>query len=123
MQKGSLNGLRSKLLKYLVKKQRARNNLLYKYIERLKKNKPRSTILLFGSRARGEQLPYSDYDIAVILEQVDDKLKTVEKLRRLKPRGLDLDLIVFSLKELYDPLVKNMLENALILYNGLDIKL
>ena len=115
--------MRSKLLKYLVKKQRTRNNLLHKYIERLKKNKPRSTIILFGSRAEGKQLPYSDYDIAIILEQVDDKLKTVEELRRLKPRGLDLDLVVFSLEELDDPLVKSMLENASILYNGLDIKL
>ncbi|MEZ0344938.1 MAG: nucleotidyltransferase domain-containing protein [Infirmifilum sp.] len=26
-------------------------------------------VLLFGSRARGSQLPYSDYDVAVIVEK------------------------------------------------------
>jgi len=96
--------------------------LLIEYIERIKRNYPRSTIILFGSRAKGGQLPYSDYDIAVVLENIDDKLEMTIKLRRLKPHGLDLDLIVLDKRELEDPMIKAMLEEKRILYDGLSIR-
>ena len=82
-----------------------------------------STILLFGSRARGDFVPYSDYDIAVILRSVNDKLKVIERLRRLKPEGIDLDLIVLSVDDLRDPLIRSMLSDRKILHNGLSLRL
>ncbi len=90
-------------------------------MKRLSQEVPKSTILLFGSRARGDSLPYSDYDIAVILEHVDDKVKVVERLRRLKPKGLSLDLIVVSIDELNDPIIKEMLRDSKVLYDGLGL--
>ncbi len=123
MQGRSLNGLRKRLLKSLAEKQKIKERLLAEYIKRLKREVPKSTILLFGSRAKGNSLPYSDYDIAVILDEVKDKVEMTERLRRLKPRGIDLDLIVFSIDEIEDPLVKKMLEGSRTLHNGLNLRL
>ena len=119
MQRKSLSGLRSRLLKYLAEKKRISEKLLREYVDKLRSTIPRSTILLFGSRARGEQVPYSDYDIAVILEKVEDSIKIVENLRKLKPRGLNLDLIVLSVSDLEDPIIREMLKNSIKLHNGL----
>jgi len=77
--------------------------------------------VLFGSRARGAHLPYSDYDIAVILRRVDNKFSTIEELRRLKPRGLPLDLLVIRVNELSDPLILGMFKKSRVLYDGLNI--
>jgi len=122
MQKRSLHGLRRRLLKHAMTKKMNEEQLLIEYIERIKRNYPRSTIILFGSRAKGRQLPYSDYDIAVVLENIDDKLEMTIKLRRLKPHGLDLDLIVLDKRELEDPMIKAMLGEKRILYDGLSIR-
>ncbi len=122
MQKRSLHGLRRRLLKHAMTKKMNEEQLLIEYIERIKRNYPRSTIILFGSRAKGGQLPYSDYDIAVVLENIDDKLEMTIKLRRLKPHGLDLDLIVLDKRELEDPMIKAMLGEKRILYDGLSIR-
>ncbi len=122
MQKRSLHGLRRRLLKHAMTKKMKEEQLLIEYIERIKRNYPRSTIILFGSRAKGRQLPYSDYDIAVVLENIDDKLEMTIKLRRLKPHGLDLDLVVLDKRELEDPMIKAMLGEKRILYDGLSIR-
>lgn len=122
MQKRSLHGLRRRLLKHAMTKKMNEEQLLIEYIERIKRNYPRSTIILFGSRAKGRQLPYSDYDIAVVLENIDDKLEMTIKLRRLKPHGLDLDLVVLDKRELEDPMIKAMLGEKRILYDGLSIR-
>jgi len=122
MQRELSGGLRSKLLRYLARRKKQSNKLLQEYVERLKQEVPKSIILLFGSRAKGECLPYSDYDVAVILEDLDNKLDVIEKLRRLKPKGLDLDLIVLSIDELNDKLVKEMLKDSIILYKGIEIE-
>ena len=106
-----------------MNRQAAKRDLLQEYIRRLVREMPMSTILLFGSRARGDFVPYSDYDIAVILRSVNDKLKVIERLRRLKPEGIDLDLIVLSVDDLRDPLIRSMLSDRKILHNGLSLRL
>ncbi len=113
--------MRNKLLTYLAEKLRSQNQLLEVYVASLSKKKPRSTIVLFGSRAVEKQLPYSDFDVAVIVEELGDALAEVEELRKLKPKGMSLDLLVISKKELQDPLIREMLRNAKILYDGLGI--
>ena len=94
-------------------------DLLAEYVNRLARAYPRSTIVLFGSRARGDNLPYSDYDIAIILpdEECGDKLEETIRARRLKPRGISVDVLVLCASELdEDPLVKQMLRDAKTLY-------
>jgi len=116
---GSSSGLRRRLLRARRERVRKWSELLALYVERVKSLYPRSQIVLFGSRARGDELPYSDFDIAVILDEPGDKLRLTEELRRLKPRGLPLDLLVLSFEELKDPLVACMLKGGRVLYDGL----
>ncbi len=123
MQKRSLNGLRRKLFKYMFLKVRESNRLFQEYVNKIKEAYPRSTIILYGSRARGDYLPYSDYDLAIILESVEDKFRVIEEIRSLKPLGLDLDLIILSPRDLEDPIIKNMLRHSKMLYNGLGVKI
>ncbi len=82
---------------------------------------PESTIVLFGSRARGDYLPNSDYDVAVILRQVSDVHSELLRLRSLKPEGLFLDLTILSIDDLDDPVIKEMLKGCKLLYDGLGI--
>jgi len=121
MRKRSLSGLRRKLLKSRARKIRDSEKLLHEYVRRISERYPESIVVLFGSRARGDNFPYSDYDIAVILRRVDNKFSTIEELRRLKPRGLPLDLLVIQVNELSDPLILGMFKKCRVLYNGLNI--
>ncbi|AEM39111.1 DNA polymerase beta domain protein region [Pyrolobus fumarii 1A] len=91
------------------------------FVERVRERHPRSAILLFGSRARGDNLPYSDYDVAVILERVEDRLREAEELAKLKPSRLPLDLVVLELDDLRDPLIAKMLTPCKVLYDGLGL--
>ncbi|GAB6945429.1 nucleotidyltransferase domain-containing protein [Vulcanisaeta sp. JCM 14467] len=97
------------------------DELLREYVSRLVREVPESTIVLFGSRARGDYLPSSDYDVAVVLRQVVNVHDEVSRLRSLKPEGLFLDLLVLSIDEVGDPVVKEMLRGCRLLYDGLGI--
>jgi uncharacterized protein len=46
-------------------------------------------IVLFGSRARGDARPDSDYDIAVFLRDMDDRFRELEQLARLSTDLVD----------------------------------
>jgi len=116
-----LSGLRKRFLKSRARKIKEEDRLLREYVKEISGRYPKSAILLFGSRARGDHLPYSDYDVAVVLEKIEDKLALIEELRRLKPRGLPLDLLVFQVDELSDPLISGMLKKCRVLYDGLGI--
>ena len=91
------------------------------YVERLREAYPRSTILLFGSRARGDHLPYSDYDVALILPSVADRLAEAVKARSLKPPELPLDLVILEPADLEDPLIAKMLRGCIVLHDGLGL--
>ncbi len=46
-------------------------------------------IVLFGSRARGDPRPDSDYDIAVFLRDMDDRFVELDRLARIGTRVID----------------------------------
>ena len=57
-------------------------------------------VLLFGSRARGEEREDSDLDFLVIEERVDSKLSEMVRLRdALPPLGVPVDVVVVSEEE------------------------
>ncbi len=105
----------------ILKSMRPSDEDLMLFVERVRERYPHSTILLFGSRARGDNLPYSDYDVAVILERVEDRLREAEELAKLKPSRLPLDLVVLEPGDLQDPLIAKMLTPCKVLYDGLGL--
>ena len=46
-------------------------------------------VLLFGSRARGEAEPRSDYDVAIFLDPLEDRWAELDRLANLRVRFLD----------------------------------
>jgi predicted nucleotidyltransferase len=46
-------------------------------------------VVLFGSRARGEARPDSDYDVAVFLTELPDRWAELDRLADLRVRFLD----------------------------------
>ncbi len=88
------------------------------YVEKLCRDPNVLEAYLVGSRARGNHLPYSDYDVAVVVRNGLDKLTEAERLRRLREKPFPLDLIFVWESELGDPIYAKMLENAKPLCRG-----
>jgi len=78
------------------------------------------SIVLFGSRARGDFWPSSDYDIIVILEKVDDEIEEASKLYSMK-RGFSADIIVITPDKLNNKIIETMLKYKKVLYDGLGV--
>lgn len=54
-------------------------------------------VVLFGSRARGDHHPESDYDLIVVLETVLDRRERARSIRNALPRsGSGIDVIVYT---------------------------
>lgn len=64
-------------------------------------------IVLYGSRARGEAVPSSDYDVAVFLHDYRGRLKEVDRLADLsweiqKTTGAIVSALPFSVRDFAD---------------------
>lgn len=80
------------------------------------------TIILFGSRARGDHSLKSDFDILVITETPGDILGNIVKIRRsLGAKTFAIDIVVIKPEDMTNPVVKRMMENIRVLYDGLGI--
>ena len=55
-------------------------------------------IVLFGSRARGDAHPDSDYDVAVFLNSLPDRWAELDRLARLRVEMLDETGAFFDVK-------------------------
>ena len=97
------------------------DKLLKQFVEELASRYGEVAVVLFGSRARGSALPYSDYDVAVILRSTDSKIELVEEMYKLKPPELPADIVVLELDELDDPIVEKMLSECVVLHDSLGI--
>ena len=82
------------------------------YVRRLCREDIVIEVYLVGSRARGNSLPYSDYDVVAIVPDNVDKLDAVVELRKLRSEPFPLDLVVLNLSDTRDPIFKRMLEEG-----------
>lgn len=55
-------------------------------------------VVLFGSRARGDNQPQSDYDVAVFLDTLPDRWAEASRLAALRVRFIDDDGVFFDTK-------------------------
>jgi predicted nucleotidyltransferase len=69
-------------------------------------------VYLVGSRARGDNIPSSDFDVVVVVEDDVDILDVAIKLRLLKKTSIPLDVIVLCRSDLEDPVYREMLRDA-----------
>jgi hypothetical protein len=98
------------------------DDLFWDYVERLKSELPESAVIFFGSRARGSHMPYSDYDLMVIVGDGLNASEAFDAAVRVKPKAIPVDLVVLTLEELRDPLRAKMLEEGCVaLYDGLGV--
>lgn len=66
-------------------------------VDRLRRAAPDATIRLFGSRARGDASPDSDWDFLVVRPQVTSRRREMARLARvLRPLRIPADVLVFS---------------------------
>ena len=79
------------------------NPKIKRFISRLKAKFNPSRIILFGSRARGEEMKYSDWDFLIVSDafegisfrdRIDEALKLVDF-----PVGNDIEPLCYTLKE------------------------
>jgi predicted nucleotidyltransferase len=67
---------------------------------------------LVGSRARGDHVPSSDFDVVVIVREHVDPLEAAVQIRLLSKKSIPLDLVVLYRSDLADPIYRKMLEGS-----------
>ncbi len=80
------------------------------------------TIVLFGSVARGERRPTSDFDVLLILDEINGYWEVLEQVYSLKGKSIPVDVVLIDVKALHeqDFLISEALKGK-VLYDGLGI--
>lgn len=100
-------------------------NIIDKIINAILKVVIPDKIILFGSQARGDARPDSDYDILVIASRIEDELKTERLIYRAlldfnDPVGVDVIVKtpsgVEKSKDMLVSVVKEALKEGIVIY-------
>ncbi|MFZ8823625.1 MAG: nucleotidyltransferase domain-containing protein [Desulfurococcales archaeon] len=83
------------------------------FIEEVCKSGVIKSMLLVGSRARGDHRYSSDFDVVAVIKNSDDPLEIAAVLRSLVRGRFPLDLIAIHESEVEDPLYKEMLKTSI----------
>ncbi len=100
------------------------DNELYRVVEALKSKFRVKAVILFGSRARGDWIPWSDYDLLIIgdfREKYLDRIKNIldalaDVTLPIEPHPYTLNEAVNMLRK-GNPLIIDALEEGIILYD------
>lgn len=83
------------------------------FIEEVCKSGVVKSMLLVGSRARGDHRYSSDFDVVAVIGDNDDPLEITAMLRSLVRGRFPLDLIAIHETELEDPAYREMLRTSI----------
>jgi predicted nucleotidyltransferase len=73
------------------------NELLAEMVERIRRSVDPDRIVLFGSRARGNARPDSDYDLLVVRESSEPRYRRSASLYRdLASLPVEVDIVVYT---------------------------
>lgn len=115
---------RLKYYRFLRKRVEQYEKLFAEFIKRVINDlRDKATLILFGSRAREDHKESSDFDLMVIIERGEmEKISLEEKLYRMKPRQVPIDILVIYDDELNNDVIKKMLTTGKkIIYDGLGL--
>ncbi len=113
--------------RYLEARRRSllnRPKLFREYISRLVRLLGgRASIIVFGGRSlAGIDSPEPrDYDILVVVPDDADVQRVEDEAYSVRPRGLPVDIVVVRVSDLSDPVVRQMLENSIIVHDPLGV--
>ncbi|MGQ4891796.1 MAG: nucleotidyltransferase domain-containing protein [Candidatus Njordarchaeia archaeon] len=112
-----------KFFRYIGERVRRYDTLFKIFTERLVEDyEGRLSIILFGSRARGDNRLSSDFDVLIIVE--GGKLEEhYMRIMKCKPPELPADILIILPQDLSNLVIKQMLADSKIIYNGLNIDL
>ncbi len=102
-----------------------RDALLREVVERIKSRYNIVAIILFGSRARGDHTPWSDYDLLVIadfyqpyLDRIRDILEAIGDIPLpIEPHPYTLEEAIEMLKK-GNPTIYDALDEGILLYSS-----
>ncbi len=117
-------GERESMIFYRILRESVKNyeKAFRKFVNKLiEKFGDQVTIILFGSRAGGRARESSDYDVAVIVRDNVDRISLLEDVSKLREDPVPIDIVVIKISELDLEIVKKMLNESKIIWNGLGI--
>ncbi len=103
-------------MRAIIKRSRAKEEAFRGFIRELVKRKPRSTLILFGSRARGDATPLSDYDLLAVMDGPVD----VEKPSFVQLFVMDIRDLESEVRRFNTVLIDAVME-GIVLHDGLSI--
>ncbi|HEW93996.1 hypothetical protein DRN84_01870 [Candidatus Geothermarchaeota archaeon] len=113
-----------------VKRARESNEKFYRFIEGLKRLfNDKVSIILFGSRARGDYHTGSDYDILLIADEYPSN-NIFERISHIRSRIniiINIQMIPLTMDEMIQSLeegsiiVREAIANGVLIYDGLSI--
>ena len=79
------------------------------------------SIVLFGSRARGDNMESSDFDVAIIVKDELSTFDVLDKVVVIERGCVPVDLVVLKISDLERVIIRKMLMKCKILYDGLNL--
>ena len=80
------------------------------------------SIVLFGSRARGDNMESSDFDVAIIVKDELSTFDVLDKVVVIERGCVPVDLVVLKISDLERGVIRKMLMKCKILYDGLNLR-
>ncbi|MDH5806808.1 MAG: nucleotidyltransferase domain-containing protein [Candidatus Methanomethylicaceae archaeon] len=110
-------------------KEQLKNEELLKVVKKILEKFHVDVIILFGSRARGDYKPWSDYDILIIanfkekyLDRIAEILELLNEIKiTIEPHPYTLKEAIEMLKK-GNPIIVDAISEGLILYEGEGLK-